>query len=56
MTDRIAGEALKRGLYIHNWYDHFTVAPPLIIREEEVDKGVEIFDEVLRIADQEVEE
>jgi taurine--2-oxoglutarate transaminase len=55
MTDRIAGEALKRGLYIHNWYDHFTVAPPLIITEEEVDECMEIFDDVLKIADKEVE-
>ncbi len=56
MTNKIAAEALKRGLYIHNWYDHFTVAPPLIVTEKEVDKGVEIFDEVLKIADKEVEE
>jgi len=56
MTDKLAAEALKRGLYIHNWYDHFTVAPPLIITEEQADEGMEIFDEVLKIADKEVEE
>lgn len=55
MTDRISSEALKRGLYIANWYDHFTIAPPLIITQEEVDEGIEIFDEVLKIADKEVE-
>jgi len=55
MTAKIAGEALKRGLYIHSWYDHFTVAPPLIVTEEEVDDGVETLSGVLKIADGEVE-
>jgi len=54
MTDKISTEALKRGLYIHNWYDHLTVSPPLIITEKEVDEGVQILDEVLEIADKEV--
>jgi len=55
ITDKISSEALKRGLYIVSWYDHFTVAPPLIITEEEVDEGIQILDEVLKIADREVE-
>jgi len=55
MADEISGEALKRGLYIHNWYDHFTVAPPLIITEEEVDEAIKIFGEVLKMADRKVE-
>jgi taurine--2-oxoglutarate transaminase len=55
MTDKISSEALKLGLYLHNWYDHFTIAPPLIITEEEVEEGMEIFDKVLKIADKEVE-
>jgi taurine--2-oxoglutarate transaminase len=56
MTDTIAREALKRGVYIHNWYDNFTIAPPLIITEAEVDEGLEVFDDVLRIADAETED
>ncbi len=55
MTGKIAKEALKRGLYIHAWYDHFTVAPPLIITEKEADEGINTFSDVLKIADQEVE-
>jgi len=55
MTTRISKEALKKGLYIASWYNHFIVAPPLIITEEEVDEGIEILDEVLKIADKEVE-
>ncbi|MGD1995407.1 MAG: aminotransferase class III-fold pyridoxal phosphate-dependent enzyme [Anaerolineae bacterium] len=52
VTDRISSEALRRGLYIHNWYDHFTVSPPLTITEDEVDRGLAVLDEVLRIADE----
>ena len=55
LADRLAAEALKKGMFIMSWYDHLTVAPPLIITEEEVDEGIKILDEVLEIADKEVE-
>jgi taurine--2-oxoglutarate transaminase len=51
MTETIAGHALKKGLYINTWYNHFIIAPPLIITKEEIDKAINIFDEVLKIAD-----
>ncbi|MEE9399241.1 MAG: aspartate aminotransferase family protein, partial [Dehalococcoidales bacterium] len=35
MTDKIAAEALKQGLYIVSWYDTLIVAPPLITTEEQ---------------------
>jgi taurine--2-oxoglutarate transaminase len=54
MTSRLAEEMLKRGVYVASWYNHFIVAPPLIITEEEVDEGLEAFDAVLEIADKEV--
>ena len=54
MPDRIAGEALKRGLYTACWYDTLMVAPPLIITEEQVDEGIGILDKALEIADREV--
>ncbi|MDY6821650.1 MAG: aspartate aminotransferase family protein [Deferribacterota bacterium] len=56
MTDTIAGHALKKGLYINTWYNHFVVAPPLIITKEEIDKAINIFDEVLKIADRSTSE
>jgi len=40
MTDTIAGHALKKGLYINTWYNHFIVAPPLIITKEEIDRAI----------------
>ena len=54
MTDKIAAEALKLGLYVASWYDTLVIAPPLITTEEQIDEGVEILDKVLEIADQEV--
>jgi len=55
MNDRIASEALKRGLYVVTWYSHLLIAPPLIITEEEVDRACEILDEALKVADKEAE-
>lgn len=55
MTGRISKEALRRGLYVLGWYNHFIIAPPLIITEEEVDKGIEVLDEVLKIADEQAQ-
>jgi len=55
MTDAIAAEALKLGLYFAAWYDNLVIAPPLIITEEEVDEGIEILDRALQVADREVE-
>ncbi|MFQ6033538.1 MAG: aspartate aminotransferase family protein, partial [Candidatus Bipolaricaulia bacterium] len=55
MVDRLAAELLKRGLYVVSWYNHFVIAPPLTITEEEIDEGLEIFDEVLEIADREAD-
>ncbi len=55
MTDKVSRAAMERGLYLHNWYDHFTISPPLIITEEQVKEGFAILDEVLEIADSEVD-
>lgn len=55
MVGKISNEALKQGLYIVSWYNHFIIAPPLTITEEQVDEGIEVLDEVLKIADEKVE-
>lgn len=54
MTDRVAAEMMKNGVYINSWVSHFVVAPPLIISEEEIDRAVDVFDQALKLADQEV--
>lgn len=53
-VDKIAGELMKRGVYVAPWISHFVIAPPLIIEKEEIDFAVNAFDEVLSIADSEI--
>lgn len=53
MTDRVSAEAQKKGVYITGWVSHLIIAPPLIITEEQIDEGVNVLDEALKIADQE---
>lgn len=55
MVGKISNESLKQGLYIVSWYNHFIVAPPLTITKEQVDEGIEVLDEVLKIADEKME-
>ncbi len=52
IVDKMGGEALKQGLMVFSWINHFIIAPPLIVTEEEVDYGVDVMDRVLAIADQ----
>lgn len=56
MTVKVAGEAMKNGLYISPWIDSLVIAPPLIITEEQVDQAMEILDKCLEIADKETED
>jgi taurine---2-oxoglutarate transaminase len=49
---RIMKACLERGLYPFVHWNVLTVVPPLTITREELDEGLEIFDEVLAIADE----
>jgi taurine--2-oxoglutarate transaminase len=51
LVDKIAGEMMKRGVYIQAWLSHFVIAPPLIITPEEIDLGVNTLDQALTLAD-----
>ena len=53
-VSRLTAKMLERGLYVVGWYNHLIIAPPLIITEEEVDRGIQILDETLKAADREV--
>ncbi len=53
MTDRVAKAMREDGVLIMNWITHFVIAPPLIVTEEDIDKGVEALDKALKIADEE---
>ncbi len=50
----LASEMLRKGVYVAAWYNHFIIAPPLIITNEEVDHGIAVIHEVLKMADTEV--
>ena len=51
LLDRISSDVTSQGVYAVNWPSHFVIAPPLIITEEEIDRGVEALDKSLEIAD-----
>ena len=55
MTVKIAGEAMKNGVYLMGWYDNLILAPPLIITEAQVDEAIAVLDKALEIADAETE-
>lgn len=55
LTDRIARKAMEEGVYVNNWLNHFVIAPPLIIQEDELLHGMEIIDRSLTIADEEAD-
>ncbi len=55
MVSKLSKEMLNKGLYLLGWISHFIVAPPLIITEEQIDEGVDVLDETLKIADKETE-
>jgi 4-aminobutyrate aminotransferase-like enzyme len=47
-------ECFKRGLQIWNtgpWGDAVKICPPLIITREQIDKGLEVFEEALKVVD-----
>ena len=56
MTAKIAGDAMKNGLFMNPWYDTLVIAPPLIITEEQIDEAIHILDKSLEIADNEAVE
>ncbi len=50
---KMASEALSRGVYFMAILNTVIIAPPLIVSEEEIDEGIGVLDEVLKIADAE---
>jgi taurine--2-oxoglutarate transaminase len=44
------------GVVIQAWVSHFVIAPPLIVTKEELDRGIDMLDKHLAIADALVDE
>lgn len=53
MVDRVANECMNNGVFVSTWMNYLVVAPPLIVKEEEIDQGVAALDKALGIADKE---
>ena len=54
LVDKVTAEMMKKGVFVQAWVSHFVLAPPLIITKEEIDAAVNVFDEALRLADEQV--
>ncbi len=54
MVEKLTKAAMEKGVYLSSWVNHFIIAPPLIIKKEELLYGLDIIDEILTISDKEV--
>lgn len=55
VVDRVAGKARELGVYIVGMLNTLIIAPPLIVTGEEIDEGIAVLDDALKIADAEVQ-
>lgn len=53
MTNQVSQDAMSNGVYVLAWYDNLIIAPPLIIKETEIDEAIDVLDKSLLIADKE---
>jgi taurine--2-oxoglutarate transaminase len=51
VADSVAAECTKNGTFINSWINCLIVAPPLIIKSEEIDQGITALDSALGVAD-----
>ncbi|AAY81430.1 aspartate aminotransferase family protein [Sulfolobus acidocaldarius] len=51
LLDLLAKKALESGVFVYNGPSWFIIAPPLVVEKEDIDKGVEALDKVIREAD-----
>ena len=55
VVDQIAAKMMADGVAQQAWVSHFVIAPPLIVKKEEIDFGIDALDRHLGIADALVE-
>jgi taurine--2-oxoglutarate transaminase len=53
VADRVAVECMKNGTFLNSWMNCLIVAPPLIVKKEEIDQGISALNSALQIADKE---
>jgi taurine---2-oxoglutarate transaminase len=54
VVDEVTAAMMKEGVYCIGWVSHLIVAPPLIVTREELDRGLDVLDRALALADQHV--
>lgn len=54
MVDRVAAECMNNGTYVNSWINCLIIAPPLIVKKEEIDQGVAAIGNALALADKQV--
>ena len=53
LVDQIAAKMMREeGVIVQAWVSHFVIAPPLIVTEEEIERGVAALDRWLSMADE----
>ena len=52
LVDQIAAKTLAEGVILQAWVSHFVIAPPLIVTEEEITRGIDTLDRHLSMADE----
>ena len=51
MVDQVCAAMMQRGVYVIGWISHLIIAPPLIVTEAELERGLAALDESLALAD-----
>ncbi|MEM3851403.1 MAG: aspartate aminotransferase family protein [Methanomassiliicoccales archaeon] len=51
VAEQVSARMMENGVYINAWINHLTIAPPLIIKREEIDSGIGALDNALSVAD-----
>ncbi|MCI4332041.1 MAG: aspartate aminotransferase family protein [Thermoplasmata archaeon] len=54
VADAVVQAMQKEGVFTFAWVSHLLIAPPLIITREELDRGLEVLDRALSVADSKV--
>jgi taurine---2-oxoglutarate transaminase len=54
-VEAVARSMLEDGVYVLPWVSHLVLAPPLIVTRPEIDRGLEVLDRALVLADAQVD-
>lgn len=53
LVDTVCADLMQRGVFVMGWISHLIIAPPLIVTEAELERGLAALDESLKLADAE---